>query len=339
MNSATATKPSTSKDLAKPGPTAIATAEEPAKATDKFVAKIQRNFQGAGELSVRWTDLQARLAQHLAVKIEMALDIAETRRLKSKKADTDPPFTWENINLEGLTVKAKNIIDLELDASMPNHVHVVPYLNGRTGKYDVDLRIGYEGVLYSKQKFATVSPVSVICKLVFDGDEFEVIYNEQGGEDVLHKPKSYFRPGEVIGGYGIIKFTDPSLNRVIIVDEYEFEKAEKGALSKDFWGGEFYKQQWDNNLKRYVNVGEATYDPKFRRDMQFKTVVLRVCKHLKLDPAKVNADAWVAVEAAEIDSITAEVAEDIAENANAKELPAPAPEAPAAAVDPNKPLF
>jgi hypothetical protein len=326
------------KDLAKTAKELVST-DEPKKATDAFVAKIQRNFQGAGEQAVRWTDLQARLAQHLAVKTEMALDAHEIKRQKNPQKKNDPPVTWENVNMESLMIKAKNCIDLELDAAMPNHVNVVPYLNGRTKKYDVDVRPGYEGVLHSKKKFALVPPTDVICKLAFDGDEFEIAYNEAGGEEPRFKPKSYFKPGPVIGGFGHIKFANPALNRVIVVDEYEFEKARKAAQSKDFWGGEFYERKWNDEARRYENVGEPAYDSKFERDMQYKTVVLRVCKHLKLDPAKVNSDAWIAMEAAEVDAISAGVAEDIAENANAKELPAPQPQEEPAEPAPEKELF
>lgn len=342
MSNSTATKPkqtTPSKDLAKAGPQGLTQTEEPKRETDKFVAKIQRNFQGAGELAVRWTDLQARLAQHLGVKIEMALETHEIKRSKNPQKKNDPAFDWANINMEALTIKAKNIIDLELDAAMPNHVHVVPYLNSRTNKYDVDLRIGYEGVLHSKKKFSTPAPLDVICKLAFEGDHFDIVHNESGGEEPDYKPLSYFKPGAVEGGFGHIKFADPSLNRVIPVDEYEFEKAMKAAQSKDFWGGEFSERKWNDDIKRYENVGEATFDAKFRRDMQYKTVVLRVCKHLKLDPAKVNSDAWMAVEAAEVIAASELVAEDILENANTKELPAPSqtPEVESSVATPEEP--
>lgn len=304
------------------------TGEEPARAIDRFVAKIRRNFQGASELEIPWTKLEQRLAMNLAVKIEMQLEAYETKRLKAAQGNTDyavrerdkPPFRWENCDVEAAMLRAKAMIAMHLDANLPNHINAIPYLNGRTGKYELRIAPGYEGALYAKPKFS-VQPIKiVICGLICDGDEFDIEENENGGQRPVHiKPKGAerFKIRNIYGGYGWIRYEDPALDRVIEVDEYRFKKAQDASKNREFWGGRWEAGEYKDGKKLTAPVE----DDRFMRDMMYKTVIWETLDFVQVDPDKINTDAWMALEAAQLDEVAAHIAEDIAENANTKELP------------------
>lgn len=240
----------------------------------RFVAAVERQFAAEVGDSLAWTDFQKTLAQHLYLKCD-----AQFAALEVKRRNNDaPPITWKNIDMQKLALDAVHRVSLGLDALVPNHIHPIPYLNSRTGKYDVDLRVGYVGKDYCRRKLAVEEPLDVIYQLVHETDEFTPYLrsrsNEiEGYEFKITKP---FDRGEVVGGFGYIIYRDPKQNRLIIVTQRDFKRAEAAAKSGDFWGKD-----------------------KSREEMQFKTIVHRVTDKLPLDPRKVNAKSYAYVEAQE----------------------------------------
>jgi len=110
--------------------------------SQRFTSMVVREFsQEIGTLEM--TQYQLRLAQHLFIGMEMALKKQHMDRLK--KDPKKLPIVWSNVNMDKLALDAVHRIELGLDALVPNHIHVIPYLNGKTGKYDIDLQIGYVG--------------------------------------------------------------------------------------------------------------------------------------------------------------------------------------------------
>ena len=319
----------TTTALANTAQTAIA-AQDPTKKTavQKFAEMVDRQFQIAAGTEIKLSPHKLKLAQHLGVKVEMSLAAAELKRQKSRRPDDQsaPTFTWENVNLEQLKVDAMKMIDLGLDAAMDNHIHPIARLNGRTGKYDVGLQIGYMGKAMVHEKFAIRPPKQVIYKLVFEGDDFDIEFNMEGGEMPRYKPKSFFQQGKVIGGFGWIKYEDPSMDRVIIVDQYRFDKARNASKNPQFWGGFFAK--WEGGVK----VGEE-YDSKFERDMLYKTVVIEVSSFLELDPEKISVDAMLSMMAPEVDDAEQEAQQEISQNAGQQQLSLP----PVAGSEPAEP--
>lgn len=293
----------------------------PVAATQKthgemFLEKVQNQFVAQMGAPTSWTPLQKALAQHLFVKMDLAFREAEVRRASNRQKKDDPPITWANVNMLDLANEAAKIVRWEIDAELPNHVNVTPYLNGRTNKYDISLSPGYEGVRHLHTKFAVNPPKKTSFFLVHADDSFD-IDNSAGWPQPIHKRGNYFKPGEVIGGFGHIEYEDPRSNIVAPVEYREFEKAEKASKNVDFWGGE--KDEWAFNpaTKQREKTGKKIIVEGFRKEMQYKTVVLRVCKkHLPLDPAKINVSEVNRFLEAELDVIEAEAQDAIDENAN-----------------------
>ncbi len=310
-NTATETKPN-GKALANVSSAPIAPATQ--TISQKFVGKVSKQFEASMGTPLSWTTLQMSLAQNLYIKIDQALTDLETKRQGNNFKKNDPPITWDNVNMEKLARDAVARVKMELDAQLPNMIHVIPYLNSRTKKYDVDIRVGYMGVDHVSRNFSAEKIVDIKYRLVHESDIFEVKI-EDGVETPFYKQTKPFDPGAVIGGYGYIMYEDPRMNRLYICEHREFEKAEKASKGVEFWGGE--QTVWVDGKK--TNGG---YDEKFKKEMQFKTLVIRTNKHVKLDPSKINSSdvAALASASADYDAIEAEMVSETDENANKETL-------------------
>lgn len=293
------------------GKSNITTQPEPA-ISQKFVAKVSKQFQASVGSVIAWTDLEQALAQNLYVKLDTQFRALEAKRASISFKKNDPPITWENINMEKLAIDAVARVKMGLDANLPNHIHVIPYLNGVTKKYDVDLRIGYMGVDHVSRKFAKREIVDIRYKLVHETDEFQVLI-QNGIEVPYFKQTNPFNPGAVIGAYGYIMHDDPRLNRVVVIEYREFEKAMKASKGVEFWGG--IQTEWKDGKKV-----EGEYDEKFMKEMQYKTVVFRTNKHIALDPAKINLPEFQNMVHASFGAVEAEMAEIVEQHANGETL-------------------
>jgi recombination protein RecT len=267
----------------------------------RFTNKIMQEFSGTIGDGVKFDKEKKRLSQHLFVKIDASLKEADARRKPNAT-----PVTWENVNMQKLALDAVYRIELGLDALIENHISIIPYFNGKLQKYDVDLRIGYSGKDYYRQKFAIDPPKKIIYHLVHETDEltFTPQDSENPIEKYTFKVPNPLKRGAVIGGFGYMVYEDETKNKFIPVSMAEILRAEKSAQSKKFW------------------------DP-FRDRMQYKTLVNIVThgRNLPTDPAKVSEsyfkvehqEAIEAGEKEEVETIEishSEVVEDKTESSN-----------------------
>lgn len=226
--------------------------------SERFTDIVIREFSGLTGQKVELTDLQKKLAQHLFIKVDQSL-----RSFESKRKAAALPFIWNNINLDKMALDAIYRIDLGLDALIPNHIHPVPYLNERLGKYDIDLRIGYAGQDYIHRRFALDPPVNVIYELVYETDVFRPIKCPDGSSEFEFKITQPFNRGNIVGGFGYVLYDDKRRNVLVLVSEDDFVKSQSKARSNEFW---------DN----------------YPTEMRYKTLVHRTTNHIPLDPVKTN---------------------------------------------------
>jgi len=231
--------------------------------SERFTNAVLAEFtQNAGEI-MAWGPHQKMLAQHLYVKIDTQLTELEAKRIKNN--DTKDPIVWQNINMQKLAIDTVRRIELGLDALAPNHVHPIPYFNGKLKKYDLDLRIGYEGKMFYRREIAIDPPKDVRIELVYSTDIFKPIKqsaNIQVESYELEITKAFDR-GTVVGGFGYIIYDDRTKNKLILVTKKDFEKSE--------------------------SKGNATFWKGHPDNMKFKTIVHRVADKLGIDPKKMTA--------------------------------------------------
>lgn len=251
----------------------------------RFTAKVINEFGATVGGSMELSPYKQALAQHLFVGIDTALKEHEARRIKSGD-NKKLPIVWANIDMQKLALDAVHRIELGLDALIPAHIYPIPYLNGKTGLYDLDLRIGYVGKDYYRRKMAVTTPKDIIYQLVHENDRFLAIMRP-GGESYEFEIGNPFSRGKVVGGFGYIVYEDETRNKLVLVSKDEFDKSRKASKTNDFWGP--YEEQ-----------------------MQYKTLVNRVTKHLPVDPEKVN----VSYAQVEVDEARAESEREIEQHAN-----------------------
>jgi recombination protein RecT len=254
--------------------------------SQRFTSMVIRNYaKEVGKIEL--DPYRQILAQHLFVAADNSLRTLEMRRLD--RGGQGSPITWANVDMNKLAVDAVHRIELGLDALVPRHLYTIPYYNKRSGKYDVDLRIGYEGELYVHLELALERPVEVVLELVHENDKFAPIKKQlsQDVEGYKFDITNSFDRGGVVGGFGYIRYQDPTKNKLVLVTRADFDKARKKAKSDEFWGN-------------------------YPEEMMFKTLIRRVVKHIPLDPKKINKSYHIV----EADNVVDVNDREIEENAN-----------------------
>ncbi len=243
----------------------------------KFVSAVSRQFAAEMGGALNFTDYERTLAQHLYLKTDSQLKDLEVKRQKSGNSNK-PAIIWNNVNMQKLALDAVHRVSLGLDALIPNHIHPIPYLNGRTGRYDLDLRIGYVGKIFCRMNLAIEKPTDVILNLVHKNDVFKPLMKSHSRdvESYEFEVPNPFDRGDVVGGFGYIMYDNPKRNKLVIITDKDFKKAKSASKTADFWGKD-----------------------KSETEMQYKTLVHRVADKLQLDPRKVNAKSYAYVEAQE----------------------------------------
>ncbi len=135
--------------------------------------------------------------------------------------------------------------------------------------------------MYYRTESAVEKPQDVRLELVYSSDEFSPMMksHDNNVEDYTFKIVNPFNRGNIIGGFAYISYKDPQKNKLVLVSEADFKKSCQAAKSQDFWS-------------------------KYPAEMRYKTLVHRAMSHLPIDPKKVNAPAFAAVES---DSVEAEI--------------------------------
>ena len=200
---------------------------------------------------------------------------------------------------------------LGLDMSIPNHLHVVPYKNSKTGKYDLNLMAGYEGLKYIATQFSLYKIADIKVELVRENDVFQPVYknNIEGYEFKITNP---FNRGNVIGGFGFIRYENEIHNKLVVMTVDELLKRKPATASVEFWGGE--KDKWENGQKVGKEPVEGWTD-----EMLYKTMVRATCKKVTVDPKKVNQSYVYVIDQNEsyyIENQEDKVEQEIEENAN-----------------------
>ena len=257
----------------------------------RFMNDVIREY-GATVGAPNLNGYQQRLIQGYFIGIDRALAEAEVRRAERKPHD--PPINWQTINTPALFIDVVNCVRLGLDMAQPNHVYAIPYLNGKTGLYDVTLMEGYAGIAYVAQKYAADPPKNVVIQLVYSTDTFkphmrDAVNQMETYEFTITNP---FSRGNLVGGFGYIEYDDPRKNRLIMMSKADMDKRKPERTSAQFWG-------------------------KWNDEMYLKTLVRHVYseRYIPRDPMKLD-DAYQQMKLREIQFAAMEAEMEVSANAN-----------------------
>lgn len=288
---ATTTKAPATAGSTVPQPAAAPVpAEVKPNAAERFTAKVMKEFGSTvGEIQV--TDYQRQLVQGYFIAIDRALKSAEEERLRKneknkdhEKYDNNLPVTWGNVNLNDLALDVVHYARMGLDMMQENHLFPIPYKNNKTGKYDMTLMPGYNGIQYIAEKYAVEPPLAVTVELVYSTDTFRPIKKsaENRVENYDFAINNAFDRGEIIGGFGYIEFADPVKNKLVIMTKKDIEKRKPKYASANFWGGK--QKVWENG-KQVDQETDGWYE-----EMCLKTIKREIysAKHIPRDPKKID---------------------------------------------------
>ena len=288
---ATTTKAPATAGSTVPQPAAAPVpAEVKPNAAERFTAKVMKEFGSTvGEIQV--TDYQRQLVQGYFIAIDRALKSAEEERLRKneknkdhEKYDNNLPVTWGNVNLNDLALDVVHYARMGLDMMQENHLFPIPYKNNKTGKYDMTLMPGYNGIQYIAEKYAVEPPLAVTVELVYSTDTFRPIKKSADNrvENYEFAINNAFDRGEIIGGFGYIEFADPVKNKLVIMTKKDIEKRKPKYASANFWGGK--QKVWENG-KQVDQETDGWYE-----EMCLKTIKREIysAKHIPRDPKKID---------------------------------------------------
>ncbi len=290
MTATTTKAPATAGSTVPQPAAAPVPAEVKPNAAERFTAKVMKEFGSTvGEIQV--TDYQRQLVQGYFIAIDRALKSAEEERLRKneknkdhEKYDNNLPVTWGNVNLNDLALDVVHYARMGLDMMQENHLFPIPYKNNKTGKYDMTLMPGYNGIQYIAEKYAVEPPLAVTVELVYSTDTFRPIKKsaENRVENYEFAINNAFDRGEIIGGFGYIEFADPVKNKLVIMTKKDIEKRKPKYASANFWGGK--QKVWDNG-KQVDQETDGWYE-----EMCLKTIKREIysAKHIPRDPKKID---------------------------------------------------
>lgn len=282
--------------------------------SERFSNMVIKEFKGnVGELNLN--EYQKQLIRNYFIGIDNALKVAETSRQFSKKKANEPPITWENVNMNALARDVVQNAKLGLDMSIKNHLHVVPYKNNKTNKYDLNLMPGYEGLKYIASKYSLYKILDIKVELVRETDVFQATSknNVDGYEFKITNP---FSRGNVVGGFGYIRYENEIHNQLVIMSIDELMKRKPSTASAEFWGGT--KDKWEDG--KHIGKEEIA---GWTDEMLYKTMVRATCKKVPVDPKKIN-DSYIYVMENKDDYYTnldeEKMKDEISQNANTEEI-------------------
>lgn len=279
--------------------------------SERFTNKIVAEFSGSvGEIAL--TNFQRRLAQNYFMAIDVALRMAEEKRMKKSEKYRDPlPVIWANVNMEQLARNVVAAARIGLDPMQSNHINVMPFKNNALNKYDIVFIDGYRGIELKAKKYGLEIPDHVIVELVYSNDKFKSIKKDRNNsyETYEFEIVNDFDRGEIVGGFYYHAYNDaPEKNKLVVMTLKDILKRKPAYASPEFWGGE--KDKWENDKK----VGKENVEGWFEK-MCYKTVYRAAYRDITIDSQKIDDD-YMKLKHMEASFAEAEVANEIAQNAN-----------------------
>ncbi len=259
----------------------------------RFTAAVEREFSANNGEAIKLTTFQKKLIQGYFIKVDMVLTEAERKRLaKDEKWRDVVPVTWQNVNMQRLTVDVIAYSAIGLDPAQPNHINPIPYKNNGTGKYDITFIMGYRGIELKSRKYGLDVPDDVVVELVYENDTFKEIKKDNNNPigGYIFVINDSFNRGDIVGGFYCHRYFDkPEKNKIRVFSRADIDKRKPDKASAEFWGGE--KDVWQDGKKIGKEQVEGWYD-----EMAWKTICRAAYNDITIDSEKIDDHFWRVIE-------------------------------------------
>jgi len=255
--------------------------------SERFTDMVIQEFTGHSG-SPDLGSYQKRLIQNYFISIDLALKLAEEKRMKKKEQFRDKlKITWQNINMQTLAVNVVACSRIGYDPALPNHINMMPFKNNTTNQYDIVFIPGYRGKELMAMKYGFQVPDDVIVEVVYENDTFKPIKKDRNNEVetyIFEIAEDAFNRGKIIGGFYYHAYKETSeKNRLMFYSLHEIEKRKPAYAAAEFWGGE--KDKWENGQKVGRQKVEGWY-----HEMIWKTIYRAAYGSITIDGKKMDDD-------------------------------------------------
>jgi recombination protein RecT len=297
--------------------TTTAVAQKELTQSERFMNMVVTQFtSGVGEIAL--TKFQQRLAQNYFIALDASLKVAEEKRLKKKGNKVEQtPITWQHVNMEKLSRDVVTYARIGFDPAQKNHINMVPFKNGTTGKYDIGFVEGYRGMELKAVKYGLDVPDMIIVEVVYSTDRFKSFKKDRNNavESYDFEIVNDFDRGEIAGGFYYHLFNQtPEKNKLVVMNMKDILKRRPEKASAEFWGGEKDVWEWDDQKKQNVKNGTEMVEGWYEK-MVWKTIYRAAHGDVTIDSQKIDDD-YMNLKKAEMDFAESEVHEEIIQNAN-----------------------
>lgn len=284
----------------------------------RFTEAVIKQFPtGLSNEPVELTSFQRKLIQNYFIKVDAVLSEAEQKRLsKSEEYRDSVALSWQNVNMNKLALDVVAYSSIGLDPLQKNHISPIPYKNNKTGKYDINLMEGFNGLELKARKYGYDVPDEVIFELKYSTDHFKSKKKSLDNkvENYEFEIKDDFNRGELEGGFYYQIFNDnPEKNKLVVLNRAQIEKRKPKYASAEFWGGE--KDEWKKGKK----TGKKEKVEGWEEEMFMKTLKRHCWDKINIDSQKID-DFLMRTLENEAQSNDSEVAALIEKEANKEQI-------------------
>lgn len=237
----------------KPPPLAAARTPEDIRKAGKLVAKQAGGNTVAAFFQANKETLKSLLPQHMQPERMLKIALGALR--------TTPKLM--NCSIESLFGAVVVCAQLGLEPNTPQgHIYLIPFENKRKGSTEVQIIIGYKGLIDLARRSGQIESLS--ARVVHKNDVFDIDYGT--ADTITHKPKIDGDRGPIIGFYAVAKLKGGGV-------QFEFMSVHEVNAVRD--GSQGYQ-----TAKRYNNTNTPWIT--HYEEMGRKTVIRRLTKYLPM---------------------------------------------------------
>lgn len=177
---------------------------------------------------------------------------------------------------------------LGLEPNTPlGQCYIIPYKNGRTGKYDAQFQLGYKGLVDLAQRSGQYR--RIVARSVDEADQFDYTYGLD--EDLTHTPAR--KPsGNTVYYYAVYELENGGRSFVVWSREQVEAHAKKYSKSYDKSDSP-WKTNFDAMAKKTVLIDLLRYAPK---SVEVSELVSNDNATLRFNPETPDADSAISAE-------------------------------------------
>ena len=197
----------------------------PAKKSEERVAanSPQNNSDFISLIQKFESQMKLALPKHLTPSRMTRIIITEVRKTPLLASCDRASFFGAIITCAQLGLEPGNAL---------GQIYLLPYYNTKQGKHEVQLIVGYQGMIDLIERDGRVT---IDAQVVYEKDVFK--YTLGTTSEIIHEPYSGEEdPGQVIASYAVARYKD-GRTKFRVLRKHEIERAKKASMSGNKgWG-------------------------------------------------------------------------------------------------------